>query len=104
MTDPTDSLWRRKVAALLNAAVADLSPDDYALRQAYCHEHGEHGVRAHPEGAVVTFMWGGLPLLVVERALFDDDADLADARAERIGTDVPDHVPAEWSDTLGGNQ
>src|SRR3954468_4785610 len=97
--DPmTDQSWQDKVAVLLESAIAALAPDDIAERVAVCQSTGEHGVRAHLEGQVVRFTWGGQDLLVVEGRVFEDDADLADTPVEWISTEVPDHVPSAWSD------
>lgn len=89
-------LFAARVQRILEDSITGLPDEDRAARIAYCRATGEHGIRVLADGDVLRFSWGGQPLAVVERSVFDDDAYLQPLAVDMVGV-VPDD-PRELSD------
>lgn len=93
----TDSQIGQRIRALLEAATAALTPEDYAARIAYCQEHNRPHTTMHlnPDDDLIEFRWGGRRLAMVHRATLDND------RPMRFGLvndqPTPDTVPDDWA-------
>jgi hypothetical protein len=98
--DQPDDINPAKVRALLTHAVAGLSPQDRAEREAWCIEHDSHGVRmfvgTYDDPDAIEFRFGNRTLAVVPRDALVGDQPLA-------ATYIPDDdsMDAEIADLLG---
>lgn len=96
MTDTDDDqLFGQRVRALLEFAVAALTPDDYATRVTFCRDHNQHGIRMHPgDDGLIEFTWGGRRLAMVRADSFDNDRPMQFGLVNDQPTDI---VPPEWT-------
>ena len=61
--------WLR-IRAAVTEAVDRLDQQDRNRRIRWCQITGEHGVSVKVDGALLSFRWGGRPLLTMPRAAF----------------------------------
>jgi hypothetical protein len=100
MTEPTpDEIVAQRVREVIENAVAGLDPADRAERIAHCREHDEHGVRMFPgaDDDLIEFRWGGRTLALVHPDVLTV-ADLGPVQAEFVAVELPDTVPADWTE------
>lgn len=87
--------WMIKASLIVEQALDALDPAEREARLEHIRSSGG-GTSFEVEGDVVTIMWAGLPLAVVDRlALISDDLELPPPWRNVLG--VPDHVPDGWA-------
>lgn len=89
MTD-LDAALDMRIADIISTSIAGLDPIDRAERIDYCRRNDLHGVTAHDDAGDMRLEWGGRPLAVVPRSVFDDEALLEPLPAPAFLPDVPD--------------
>jgi len=91
----SDEQFGQRVRALLEHAVASLSPDDYTARVTYCRDNNCHGIRMHPgDDGLLEFRWGGRRLAMVHADTLNNDRPVQFGFVNDQPTDI---VPPEWT-------
>lgn len=63
-----------RIQYVLKAALAAMPEDVKAERVAWCNEHGQHGVTAHPSDAGIDLQWAGRRLAFIDADALTEDA------------------------------
>lgn len=91
MTD-LDAAFAERVQYIISSSIAGLDEEDRAERIAYCRRNDLHGVTCFEDAGDLRLEWGGRPLAVVPRSVFDDEALHGPPPVAVFTPDVPDDL------------